>query len=71
MSWYVKIFKEKDEDKDKNKNNKLMSFRIDDDEPLEKYEIIWIKINDLQNIELNAFPFYDDIYKSQTKNKWR
>ena len=51
MSEYVKTFKDEDVDKDKNKNKKLMSFRIDDDKILEKNKTIWIKIEDLQNIE--------------------
>ena len=57
-SRYPKTFKVKDEDK----NNKLMSFCIDDYELLEKYETIWIKIEDLKNVELNALPVYDDWY---------
>ena len=56
ISGYVKIFK------DKNKSNKLMSLSIDDKELLEKYEAIWIKIEDLTNIELNALPLYNDRY---------
>ena len=48
--------KDKDRDKDKNKNNKLMSFHINDDTLFEKYKTIWTKIEDLQNIELNASP---------------
>ena len=32
-----------------------MSFRIDDEKLLEKYEAIWTKIEDLKKIELNAF----------------
>ena len=51
VSGYVKTFKDEDVDKDKNKNKKLMSFRIDDDKILEKNKTIWIKIEDLQNIE--------------------
>ena len=38
MNGYLKTFKVKDGDKDK--NNKLMSFRIDHDNLLEKYKII-------------------------------
>ena len=60
MSEYVKIFNVKDEDKDK--NNKLMSFRVDDEKLLEKYKVIWTKIEHLKNIELNALPVYDDKY---------
>ena len=29
---------------------------------MEKYKAIWIKIEDLQNIELNALPVYDGRY---------
>ena len=29
---------------------------------LEKYRAIWIKIEDLENIKLNALPVYDDRY---------
>ena len=39
-----------------------MSFRIDDEKLLEKYEAIWTKIEDLKNIELNALSVYDDRY---------
>ena len=45
-----------------------MSFHIDDEKQLEKYKAIWTKIEDLKNIELNALPVYDDIYKKQNKN---
>ena len=38
----------------------LMSFHIDDDELLEKYEAIWAKVEDFKNMELNALPVYDD-----------
>ena len=58
MNGYVRTFM----DKDKNKSNKLKSFRIDDDTLLEKYKTIWAKIEDLENIELNALPVYDDRY---------
>ena len=60
ITGYVKTFKDKDGDKDK--NNKLMSSRTDDDKLLEKYKTIWNKIENLQNIELNALPVYDDRY---------
>ena len=49
---YVKTFRGKGEYK--NKNNKLMSLRIGDDNLLGKYKNIWIKIEDLKKIELNA-----------------
>ena len=39
-----------------------MPFRIDDEKLLEKYKVIWNKIEDLKNIDLNALPVYDDIY---------
>ena len=39
-----------------------MSFRIDDEKLLEKYTVIWTKIEDLKNIKLNALPVYDDRY---------
>ena len=42
MSGFVKNYKVKDGDKDK--NNKLMSFHIDDDNLLEKYKTICVKI---------------------------
>ena len=45
------------------KNNRLMSFHIDDEKLLEKYNSIWTKIEDLKNIELNALPVYDDRYR--------
>ena len=46
----------------KDKNNKLMFFGIDDDEEVERYKIIWTKIEELQFFELNALPVYDDRY---------
>ena len=60
MSRYVKTFKNKNGDKYENKNKKLMPFHIDDDERLEKFEIIWTKIEDLKDIELNALAVYAD-----------
>ena len=66
MSGYVKTFKVKEGDKAK--NNKLTSFRIDDEKLLEKYRIIWTKIEELKNIKLNALPVYDDRYiKTKTR----
>ena len=56
MSGYVKTFKVKEE------NNKLKSFRIVDEKLLEKYKSIWIKIENLKNIKLNALSVYDDRY---------
>ena len=60
MSKYIKKFIDKGGDK--NKNNKLMSLYIDDDKLLEKYETIWVKIEDFKNIELDTLPIYDDRY---------
>ena len=54
MSGYVKTFKQI--------NNKLMPFRIDNEKLLEKYKIIWTKIEDFKNIELNGLAVYDDRY---------
>ena len=59
-SGYVKKFKVKEGDK--YKKNKLMSFRIDNENLLEKHKAIWTKIEDLKNIKLNALPVYDDRY---------
>ena len=39
-----------------------MSFRMDDENLLEKYKVIRTKVEDLQNIKLNALPVYDDRY---------
>ena len=58
MSEYVKTFKDK--------NNELMSFSIDDDKLLEKYLPISAKIEDLEKIELNALPVYDNRYIKAT-----
>ena len=62
MGGYVKTFMDREWDKDKNKSNKLMSLRINHDKLLEKYKTILAKIEDLQNIELNALLIYDDRY---------
>ena len=53
MSGYGKTFKVKDGDKDK--NNKLMTFRIDDEKLLEKYKVIWTKIEELKKYEIKRF----------------
>ena len=52
MTGYFKTLKVKD------KNNKLMSFIIDDEKLLEKYEAIWTKIEDLKNIELMLYSLW-------------
>ena len=44
------------------KNNNFISFRINDEKLLGKYNTIWTKIEDLKNIELNALPVYEDRY---------
>ena len=44
MSGYVETFKVED------RINKLLSFRIDDEKLLEKYEAIWTKIEDLETL---------------------
>ena len=48
ISGYVKTFKDN--------NNKLMQVHIDDNKLLEKYKIIWTKMEDLKNIELDDLP---------------
>lgn len=68
MSGYVKTFKNKDGDKDKNKNTKLMFFHGADDKLL-KNITIWTQTENLQNIELNAAPVYDDRYDDKTKTR--
>ena len=39
-----------------------MSFCIDDEKLLEIYKAIWVKIEDIKNIELNTLSVYDDRY---------
>ena len=58
MDRYVKTFKLKDGDEDK--SNNFMSFQIDADTILEKYEKKWKNIEDLKHVELNALLGYDD-----------
>ena len=60
MSGYAKTFKIKDGHKEE--NNKFISFHIEVEKLWEKYKVIWTKIEDLKNIELNALPVYDDRY---------
>ena len=60
MGGYVKTFKVKDGFK--NKNNTLMTFCINYEELLQKYQAIWTKIEDLKNIKLNALPVHDHRY---------
>ena len=40
----------------------MIPFRKDDEKLLEKYEVIWTKIEDLKSIGLNALPVYDNRY---------
>ena len=54
MSKYLKI-------KIKIRMNSRLS-ALDDDRLLEKYEASWTKIEDLQNIETNALPVYNNRY---------
>ena len=56
ISGYVKTFKIEEG------NNELMSFHINDEKLLEKYEAILTKIVDLKNIKLHTLPVYDDRY---------
>ena len=63
ISGYVKIFKVKDGNK--NQNTKLMSFRMDDDNLLEKHKTIWNKIEDFKNIELQSLSVYADRYRKR------
>ena len=66
MSEYDKTFRVEDEDE--NKNNKFMSFCRGYKKLLEENKTIWTKIEELNNIELNDLPFYDDKYiKTKTK----
>ena len=44
------------------KTNSKFSFRIDVGKLLKKYKAIWMKIEDLKNIKLNALPVHDDRY---------
>ena len=44
---------------DKDKNNKLMFFRTDNEKLLEKYKVIWTRIENLRN-KLYALPVYGD-----------
>ena len=44
-----------------------MSLRIDDDKLLDEHKTMWTKIEDLQNIELNALPL--TINQTYSKDK--
>ena len=52
----------------KEENNRLMSFRIDNEELMERYKGIWTNIEGLKNIKINALPISDNRY-IKTKNK--
>ena len=56
INGYVKSFKVED------KNNQFMSFRIDDEKLLKKYEAIWTMTEDFKKIQLNTLPVYEDKY---------
>ena len=57
MSGCVKA--SKDKGGDRNKKNKLLSLRIDDNNVLEKYKTIWVKIRDLKKYLLYEFIMID------------
>ena len=52
MSGYVKTFD----------GNKLMSFLVDGDKPVEKYKNIWRKIGELKGVGLTALLIHGDKY---------
>ena len=59
MKVYDKTTKLKDRDEDK--INKLIYLFIDDDKLLNKNKkVIWTKIKNVNNVELNALPVYGD-----------
>ena len=58
ITGYVKTF----EGKDGNKDNKSISFLINDENLLGKYKMICTKIEDFENIKLNALAVYDGRY---------
>ena len=59
MKVYNKTTKLKDRDEDK--INKLIYLFIDDDKLLNKNKkVIWTKIKNVNNVELNALPVYGD-----------
>ena len=53
MTGYVKCFD----------NNKAMSFKVTDNNLLEKYTEIWRKVNNLMNIKFDSEPVYGDVGK--------
>ena len=56
MSGYVRTFKVED------KINKLMSFHINNEKLLERYEAIWTNTEYSKNIEFNVLPVYNGRY---------
>ena len=44
-------------------NNKTMSFKVIDNNLLEKYTEIWRRVNNLMNIEFDCEPVYGDVDK--------
>ena len=62
MNGYIKTYK----DKYGNKDNKLIFFRIDDENLFKIYEAICNKIKDLKTIKLTVMSVFDDRY---IKNK--
>ena len=53
MRGYIKYF---------NNGGKNMSFKIEDDSALVKYNDIWNKIKTIQSMKLNSKPVYDEKY---------
>ena len=53
MTRYVKCFD----------NNKAMSFKVTDNNLLEKYTEIWRRVNNLMNIKFDSEPVYGDVGK--------
>ena len=41
-------------------SNKTMSFKVDDNKLLKKYNKIWEKVSNLMNIEFDSEPVYGD-----------
>ena len=53
MTGYVKCFD----------NNKTMSFKVTDNNLLEKYTEIWRRVNNLMNVKFDSEPIYGDVDK--------
>ena len=52
------------------KNNKLMSLLRNDDKLLQQHKTIWTNIEDLENIEWNALPVYNNKYIKTKQRKY-